>query len=92
MKKTFIKFGARFENSRGKLNWGYKTRQFFYGTLFPREKAHYLWRAFFNPTERIEILGKQHKDLVYDSDPFHIFKRYYGASFVSVKAGQEIEV
>ncbi len=77
LKKALIKLGASSANSRKRLNWGYKTKQFFYGTLHSPEEAHYLWRIFFHPEDRIEILGKLYKELVYDTDPFHIFKKYY---------------
>lgn len=80
VKKFLTKLGAASANSRKKLNWGYKTKQFFYGSLHSPEQAHYLWRIFFHPEERVSILGKQHKELIYDSDPFHIFKKYYNAA------------
>lgn len=60
-----------------KLNWIYKHKQFFYGTLHSFEKAHYLWRIIFHPEERVKILGVRYRDLVYDTDPFNIFKNYY---------------
>jgi asparagine synthase (glutamine-hydrolysing) len=45
--------------------------------LFSPEKAHYSWRLIFNPEERIEILGEQYRQLVYETDPFLIFQKYY---------------
>ena len=72
-----MRLGALSANRREKVNWGYKTKQFFYGTLHSPEEAHYLWRSFFHPEERIGILGAQYRDLVYDSDPFKIFKNHY---------------
>lgn len=77
LKKAFIKLGVNYANFQKKLNWGYKTKQFFYGALHSPEQAHYLWRVFFHPEERIGILGEQYKELIYDTDPFHIFKKYY---------------
>ena len=60
-----------------KLGWGYKSRQFFHGALHKPEQAHYLWRVFFHPEDRVKILGEQHRELIYDSDPYNIFKKYY---------------
>ena len=77
LKKALMKLGAASAHSSVKLNWGYKTKQFFYGSLFSPEKAHYLWRIFFHPEERVAILGEEYRDLVYDSDPFSNFKKYY---------------
>ncbi len=60
-----------------KIGKKYKAQQFFYGTLFDYRKAHYAWRLFFRPEERISILGDEYKDLVYDTDPYTIFKKHY---------------
>lgn len=60
-----------------KLNWAYRQKQFFYGSLHTPEKAHYLWRIVFHPEERVRILGEQYKELVYETDPYAIFKKYY---------------
>ncbi|MCP3943758.1 MAG: asparagine synthase (glutamine-hydrolyzing) [Desulfobacteraceae bacterium] len=64
-------------NGTKKLNWQYKTRQFFYGSMGNIDEAHYCWRLNFRPEERVQILGVEHKELVYDTDPFKIFQKYY---------------
>jgi asparagine synthase (glutamine-hydrolysing) len=63
--------------SKRKINFDYKRKQFFRGTLFNFKKAHYSWRLIFDEEARIKILGKQHKDLIYDTDPFKKFDNYY---------------
>ncbi|MDD5108758.1 MAG: asparagine synthase (glutamine-hydrolyzing) [Candidatus Omnitrophica bacterium] len=60
-----------------KMSFGYRQKQFFYGSLHPAQQAHYLWRIIFNPEERIRILGQGHRELVYDTDPYLTFKKYY---------------
>lgn len=64
-------------NSNKKLNWKYKQKQFLNGTFYSAEKAHYLWRQFFSPEERIVIMGNEYRELISDTDPFSIFKKYY---------------
>lgn len=64
-------------SSEKKLSRQYKQKQFLNGTLHSKEKAHYLWRQFFSPEERTEIMGDNYKDLIFDTDPFNIFKKYY---------------
>lgn len=76
IKRFIIGFNSHSKNNN-KLNWQYKQKQFLNGTLHSPEKAHFLWRQFFSPEERIEILGKDYKDLVYETDPFYSFKKYY---------------
>jgi asparagine synthase (glutamine-hydrolysing) len=66
-----------FSKDNVKLSWRYKQKQFLYGSLHSPEKAHYLWRLFFRPEERVSILGEQHRQLVYDTDPFYVFRKYY---------------
>lgn len=60
-----------------KIDWRYKQRRFFQGTFFSPERAHYLWRIMFHPEEVVAILGEQYRTLVYDTDPFLIFQKYY---------------
>jgi len=60
-----------------KIGPRYRQRQFLYGTLFSPEKAHYAWRLIFNPEERIDILGREHRELVYATDPFFAFEKHY---------------
>jgi asparagine synthase (glutamine-hydrolysing) len=64
-------------NNGKKLNWQYKQRQFLNGAMHDSERAHYMWRQFFGPEERVEILGKENRQLVHDTDPFKYFKRFY---------------
>ncbi|NOU18338.1 MAG: asparagine synthase (glutamine-hydrolyzing) [Bacteroidales bacterium] len=63
--------------STKKINFDYRRQQFFSGTLFNYQKAHYSWRNIFNEEERIKILGESSRELVYDTDPFRVFKKYY---------------
>jgi len=60
-----------------KISFSYKKKQFLYGCLHSPEQAHYLWRLYFRPEERVKILGQDKRDLVYDTDPFFTFKKYY---------------
>jgi len=78
--RSFKKLMLGLSNSGGskkKLSRQYKQKQFLNGTLHSKEKAHYLWRQFFSPDERAEIMGNQYKELISDTDPFKIFKKYY---------------
>ena len=77
IKKMLFRLGTLSIGQKNKLGWGYKTRQFFYGSLHQPEKAHYLWRVFFHPEDRVNILGEEYRELIYDTDPFNIFKKYY---------------
>jgi len=60
-----------------KLSWPYKAKQFFHGSLYSPEHAHYLWRIIFHPEERVALMGERYRDLIFDSDPFRIFQKYY---------------
>jgi len=60
-----------------KIGRGYKQKQFFNGSLYNYKKAHYSWRLFYSQEERIKILGEEHRQLVYDTDPFLKFDKYY---------------
>ena len=64
-------------NTSKKIGMQYKRQQFFYGSLFPYDKAHYLWRIIFHPEDRIKILGEEYRKLVYETDPFIYFRKYY---------------
>jgi len=64
-------------SSKRKINTGYKAKQFFYGSQFDYRQAHYAWRLHFRPEERVEIMGAKYNDLVYDTDPFKTFAKYY---------------
>ncbi len=64
-------------SAKKKINSGYKAKQFFYGTRFDYRQAHYAWRLHFRPEERVQIMGAQYKELVYDTDPFKTFAKYY---------------
>ncbi|MBK7445743.1 MAG: asparagine synthase (glutamine-hydrolyzing) [Ignavibacteria bacterium] len=75
-RKLLISFSGTGSSSK-KLNWKYKQKQFLNGTLHSADKAHYLWRQFFSPDERANIMGKEYAELINDTDPFYIFKKYY---------------
>ena len=78
MRKLLVGLGKNLRlRKQSKLNFGYKQKQFFYGTLHSPEKAHYLWRIIFHPEERVAILGEDKRELIYETDPFLIFKKYY---------------
>lgn len=78
VKRMLVKWGNKPGKSMTKkLSLRYKQKQFFYGALHSPEKAHYLWRIMFHPEERIDILGEQYRDLVYDTDPLNQFMPYY---------------
>jgi asparagine synthase (glutamine-hydrolysing) len=64
-------------SAKKKINAGYKAKQFFYGTRFDYRQAHYAWRLHFRPEERVKILGAQYHELVYDTDPFKTFAKFY---------------
>ncbi len=76
LRKLMIGFSGS-GGSNKKLNWKYKQKQFLNGTLHSPEKAHYLWRQFFSPEERAKIMGSEFAELISDTDPFYIFKKYY---------------
>ncbi len=78
IKKFFIrKLAHKNSTKQTKLGWKYKLNKFFYGSLYDPKKAHYLWRNFFNSEERVTILGEAYRELVYDTDPFRIFDKFY---------------
>lgn len=64
-------------NSRQKIGFKFKLKQFLSGTVSDEINAHYSWRLFFNPEERIKILGEQNRQMVYDTDPVHDFRKHY---------------
>ncbi|PIQ91058.1 MAG: asparagine synthase (glutamine-hydrolyzing) [Candidatus Omnitrophica bacterium CG11_big_fil_rev_8_21_14_0_20_41_12] len=79
LKKLLLRMPELLPGSKNKkMSFGYKQKQFFYGSLHPAEQAHYLWRIIFNPEERVQMLGENHRGLVYDTDPYLTFKKYYG--------------
>lgn len=78
MRKLLAKFGGNMQlRKQSKLSFGYRQKQFFHGTLHSPEQAHYLWRIMFHPEERVAILGEDKRELIYDTDPFNVFKKYY---------------
>jgi asparagine synthase (glutamine-hydrolysing) len=64
-------------DSKQKIGFKYKLKQFLSGAVSDEIQAHYSWRLFFNPEERIKILGEQHRQLVYDTDPIFRFRKFY---------------
>lgn len=79
LKRLIYKLSLPGSINNKKIGFGYKQKQFFYGTLYNSEKAHYLWRNIFSPEERTRLLGEKFRDLVYDTDPFYIFKKFYNS-------------
>lgn len=77
--KVFLSgMGSLFASTnQDRLNWAFKQKQFFKGCQFHEEKAHYTWRNIFTPQERLNLLGDKYKDLVFETDPFLTFKKYY---------------
>jgi asparagine synthase (glutamine-hydrolysing) len=80
--KKLLRDSADFFPLGGKEKIGirYKQKQFFNGIMHSPENAHYLWRQFFSPEERVKILGKAHQEIVYDTDPFLRFAAWYDMS------------
>lgn len=66
-----------FQPRHDKIGWQTKASRFFKGMDVSPERAHYQWRQVFNAQEREELLGKEYRELVYDTDPFHQFNSYY---------------
>lgn len=64
-------------NHNDKIGWGTKLNRFFKGIDPNYRKAHYNWRSIFSVEERIAILGKQHEELIRDTDPFYVFDKHY---------------
>jgi len=60
-----------------KVGLDYKVRQFIEGSQYDEEKSHYSWRLMFTPEERVLILGRENRDIIYDTDPFILFRNYY---------------
>jgi len=60
-----------------KVGFDYKIKQFLQNSIYDEEKSHYAWRLMFTPEERLQFLPSKYKELIYDTDPFIIFKRYY---------------
>ena len=64
-------------NHNDKIGWETKVNRFFNGIDTNYRKAHYNWRRVFSIEERIAILGKQHEELIRDTDPFDTFDKHY---------------
>lgn len=60
-----------------KVGFDYKLKQFLQGSVGDEKKSHYNWRLMFFPEERVQILGEEYRELVYDTDPYIMFNRYY---------------
>jgi asparagine synthase (glutamine-hydrolysing) len=76
-RKAFLLVKENKVNEKKKIGFKYKMRQFLQGASGDFEKAHYSWRLVFPPEERVAILGQQHRELVYDTDPEKQFRRYF---------------
>ncbi|MGZ3921515.1 MAG: asparagine synthase (glutamine-hydrolyzing) [Bacteroidia bacterium] len=78
LRKSFGNLVKNIEtNSAQKIGFKYKLKQFLSGAVNDEIQAHYSWRLFFNPEERIKILGEQYRQLVYDTDPVLRFREHY---------------
>lgn len=77
--KIFKNFGfvEKWSNSNDKIGWRTKAGRFILGADKDYQKAHYQWRQIFNTEERLKILGTSQKELIIETDPFLIFKKYY---------------
>ena len=64
-------------NEKEKIGFKYKFRQFVQGASADFEKAHYSWRLIFPPEQRVEILGKEFEELVFDTDPEKKFRAHF---------------
>lgn len=67
----------RWSEANDSMGWKTKLTRFVNGADRDYRKAHYQWRMIFSPEERIKILGEDKRDLVYDTDPFDRFLKYY---------------
>lgn len=64
-------------NINNKLGWKVKASRFIQGTDPNGRKAHYQWRQILSAEERVKIMGEEKRELIFDTDPFHIFNQYY---------------
>jgi len=70
-----VALGAR--ETKEKMNFGFRVRQFARGLPHDHRRAHYAWRELHGEEERIDILGREHADEIRDTDPFRIFEQHY---------------
>jgi asparagine synthase (glutamine-hydrolysing) len=64
-------------NANKKISFAFKLRQFLNGSMYDADKAHYMWRLYFDSEDRVRILGETHRELVYDTDPYKLFHNHY---------------
>lgn len=78
LKRLGLELLQRYPLSPGvKMGWAFKCRQFLQGSQYPEDQAHYAWRLIFNPEARVRLLGESWRELVYETDPWHDYQRYY---------------
>lgn len=65
------------KNKNDKIGLFTKIKRFSKGIDIDYQKAHYQWRLQFNPEQRVSMLGEKNRDLIYDTDPFYKFQKYY---------------
>jgi asparagine synthase (glutamine-hydrolysing) len=63
--------------TRHKVGFAFKAKQFARGVGCDGELAHYKWRELHGESERIAILGARHAEEIRHSDPALVFRRYY---------------
>lgn len=60
-----------------KVGFATKINRFFDGFNTDFKQAHYAWRTIFNMEERIALLGEENREMIMDTDPFHVFSQHY---------------
>jgi asparagine synthase (glutamine-hydrolysing) len=68
---------SHFRESRAKMNFGFRVRQFARGLPHDFRRAHYSWRELHTEEERVSLLGASHEQEIRDNNPFHTFAKYY---------------
>jgi asparagine synthase (glutamine-hydrolysing) len=63
--------------TRRKVGFAFKAKQFAGGLGCDEEIGHYKWRELHSLDERIALLGGVHADELRHSDPAQLFRRYY---------------
>lgn len=65
------------KSSNDKVGLKTKINRFVRGMDTNYRKAHFSWRQIFSNEQRLEIMGNEYKDLIYDTDPFIRFNQLY---------------
>lgn len=72
-----IKLNSIIPITNNKIDLFAKSRRFFKGMDNNSRLAHYNWRLIFDQKQRVELLGNEYRELVYETDPFKKFDHYY---------------